>query len=195
MKKEKVSSKKREQIIDSTIKLMQKVGFEDSTIRMICDVANISIGTFYHYFNDKQDLLNAILKRIDTYLTEEVEPTLTDENELENLLKFAAAFAQDTKQTGSIYGGIISTSLIPLPNTPEEIRKERLRPLYHLPAAIIKRGQEKNQFSRDFEPEELADKLIMSLRGCAMEWARRNYHYDIEAYIADYLRMFSKILY
>ena len=40
---------KRNKIIESTIKLIQSVGFEKVSIRTICETAHISIGTFYHY--------------------------------------------------------------------------------------------------------------------------------------------------
>ena len=43
---------KRQQIIESAKSIIEEVGFENVTVRGICDVANISIGTFYHYFND-----------------------------------------------------------------------------------------------------------------------------------------------
>ena len=54
-------SDKRRQIIASTIKLLRKTGFEKVSVRAICQNADISIGTFYHYFRDKDDLLRAML--------------------------------------------------------------------------------------------------------------------------------------
>ena len=47
---------KRKQIIEATKSIMDEIGFENVTVRGICKAANISIGTFYHYFNDKGDI-------------------------------------------------------------------------------------------------------------------------------------------
>ena len=50
-----VDSKQR--IIDTTIDLIRKNGADYITVRNVCAAADLSIGTFYHYFRDKDDLL------------------------------------------------------------------------------------------------------------------------------------------
>jgi AcrR family transcriptional regulator len=50
-----VNSKQR--IIDTTIDLIRKNGADYITVRNVCAAADLSIGTFYHYFRDKDDLL------------------------------------------------------------------------------------------------------------------------------------------
>lgn len=194
MGQRKESKKKKDHILDSAIKLVQKIGFEETTIRAICDVANISIGTFYHYYSDKQELLSDILKMIDSFLVDEIVPKMTKDTELENLRIYVEGFAKDTKQTGSSYGSVISTTLIPLPQTQEDIKKEHLRPLYMIPMEVIKRGQENGEFTKEFLAEELVDKLIMSLRGCSMEWARRNYTFDVEVYMLDFFTLYARCI-
>ena len=81
-------SDNRRQIIDSTIKLLHKTGFEKVSVRAICQNAGISIGTFYHSFRDKDDLLHAVLGGIDEYLLDEIQPRLTCDSQLENLRAF-----------------------------------------------------------------------------------------------------------
>ncbi len=50
-----VNSKQR--IIDTTIDLIRKKGADYITVRNVCAAADLSIGTFYHYFRGKDDLL------------------------------------------------------------------------------------------------------------------------------------------
>jgi AcrR family transcriptional regulator len=183
----------RNKIIDCTIKVMQKLGFEETSVRVICDAAGISIGTFYHYFNDKTELLNLILQRIDVFLVNEIEPILKNNSELENLKLFVNYFSRDTKLTGAVYGSVISSPYIPLPSTPEAVQKERQRPLYRIPTEIILRGQKSGEFKNEYTAEEIVDFLIMSLRGCSMDWARRSCSYNIEEYMEAFIDMFSKI--
>ncbi len=76
---------KREEIIEVTIGLAQQSDFKLMSIRNICEAANIAIGTFYYYFSSKEDLLNAILFKIDPFLTENILPKLPSESEAENL--------------------------------------------------------------------------------------------------------------
>ena len=52
----------REKIIDTTISIIREKGADALTIRNVCDTAGLSIGTFYHYFRDKDDLMMYFLK-------------------------------------------------------------------------------------------------------------------------------------
>lgn len=185
---------KKEAIINSTISVMQKLGYEETSVRAICDAANISIGTFYHYFKDKSELLLCILGKIDVYLEEEVAPILTSSSDRENLRQFALGFARQTVGSGSAYGGVLSSPSIPLPGQESERLRERQRTLYRLPREIILHGQESGEFLTDFSAEELVDKLITCLRGCAMDWARRDFCYDIEAYIGSFMDIFCSAI-
>jgi len=47
----------KQKIIDTTIDLIRKNGADYITVRNVCAAADLSIGTFYHYFRDKDDLL------------------------------------------------------------------------------------------------------------------------------------------
>lgn len=180
---------KRNKIISSAIMVMQEIGYEETSVRAICEATNISIGTFYHYFRDKTELLNLILGQIDIYLQEEITPTLNDPSDLNNLKNFALGFARETANTGILYGGVLSSPKIPLPNTEEAIHLEKERPLYTIPKNIILHGQSTGEFNVKYEADDIVDKLITCLRGCSMDWARRNFTYDIEKYISSLVDM------
>ena len=51
-------------IIDATIALIKKSGADSVTVRNVCEKADVSIGTFYHYFRDKDDLMIYFLREI-----------------------------------------------------------------------------------------------------------------------------------
>ena len=189
-------SDKRRQIIDSTIKLLRKTGVEKVSVRTICQNADISIGTFYHYFyfRDKDDLLRAVLGDIDEYLLDEIQPKLTHDSQLENLRAFALSFADSTVSTGSLYGSIISSTNVPLPATDEERAREHERPLYRIPRGILLEGQRTGEFRADLDADFVTDSLILFLRDCAMDWARRSFSYDLRACIRRTLDTFSRCL-
>ena len=52
----------REKIIDTAISIIRENGADALTVRNVCDTAGLSIGTFYHYFRDKDDLMMYFLK-------------------------------------------------------------------------------------------------------------------------------------
>ena len=47
----------RQKLIDTTIKLIRRDGADGVTVRNVCAEAGLSIGTFYHHFQNKDDLL------------------------------------------------------------------------------------------------------------------------------------------
>ena len=47
----------KQKLIDTTVELIKKYGADTITSRSVCEEAGLSIGTFYHHFQNKDDLL------------------------------------------------------------------------------------------------------------------------------------------
>ena len=47
----------RQILIDTAVALIRKYGADHITVRSVCEEAGLSIGTFYHHFKNKDDLL------------------------------------------------------------------------------------------------------------------------------------------
>ena len=69
--KEQEHTAKRNEILDAALQLVYSKGYEKMTIQDILDHLQISKGAFYHYFNSKVDVLEAVVERM---ATEQVEP-------------------------------------------------------------------------------------------------------------------------
>lgn len=52
----------KEKIINTTISIIREKGADAVTVRDVCTDAGLSIGTFYHHFRDKDDLMIYFLK-------------------------------------------------------------------------------------------------------------------------------------
>ena len=52
----------RKKIIDAAVTLIRTKGADAVTVRSVCREADLSIGTFYHYFRDKDDLMMFFLR-------------------------------------------------------------------------------------------------------------------------------------
>jgi AcrR family transcriptional regulator len=194
MKRNEKSAIKRDEIVDKVIAMLNHLDFKDATVRMICEAAEISVGTFYHYFSEKNDLVTEILGRIDNYLAAQVLPILNSEDEIENMIKFGKGFAKYTNGVGNATGSIISTADFPLPNTEDGILAERRRMLYTIPKEIMVRGQQKGQIARDLDVNETIDLLVISLRGHSLEWSRRSRIYSIEDKVTQFMMLFTRMI-
>lgn len=58
---EAIRDKRKDKIINKTLKLFATKGFDDITIDDISKVSNCAHGLFYHYFDVKEDLYNATI--------------------------------------------------------------------------------------------------------------------------------------
>jgi AcrR family transcriptional regulator len=64
---------RRNEILDVALKLVYSKGYEKMTIQDILDELHISKGAFYHYFDSKAEVLEALVERM---VVEQVEPML-----------------------------------------------------------------------------------------------------------------------
>ena len=55
----------REKIIASAVEIIKEIGAEAITVRNVCERANVSIGTFYHWFDGRDDLMMTFVRDID----------------------------------------------------------------------------------------------------------------------------------
>ena len=78
---------RRNEILDSAQRLVYSKGFEQMTIQDILDDLHISKGAFYHYFDSKPALLDALLDRMKQEAEQVVMPIFHDpgRNALEKL--------------------------------------------------------------------------------------------------------------
>ncbi|AWI03415.1 TetR/AcrR family transcriptional regulator [Clostridium drakei] len=58
------SSLKRNNILEAAAKIFSEKGYIEASIKNITDEANVAVGTFYNYFNDKEEVLEQIYEEI-----------------------------------------------------------------------------------------------------------------------------------
>jgi TetR/AcrR family transcriptional regulator, transcriptional repressor for nem operon len=89
--KEKEYAEKRSEILDVAQRMVYTKGYEQMTIQDILDGLQISKGAFYHYFDSKQAVLEALIERMTQEGVELITPVVKDP-ELPALEKFARFF-------------------------------------------------------------------------------------------------------
>ena len=93
---------RREAFVDAALRLTQAKGYEQMSIQDVLDAVEASRGAFYHYFDSKQALLEAMVDRITDAALTEVEPIVDDPSlpaipKLERLFGGIAQFKTDRK--------------------------------------------------------------------------------------------------
>ena len=61
-------------VLQSALDLMREKGYANTTIREVCLSAGVSVGTFYSYFNSKEDVFSDIFKVADELFSVKLFP-------------------------------------------------------------------------------------------------------------------------
>jgi AcrR family transcriptional regulator len=93
---------RREAFVDAALRLTQTKGYEQMSIQDVLDAVDASRGAFYHYFDSKQALLEAMVDRIADGALATVEPVVDDPDlaaipKLERFFGGIAQFKTDRK--------------------------------------------------------------------------------------------------
>ena len=70
-KRELKTEQTRQTILDVSLRLFRRYGFERTSIQDICREANVSVGSLYHLFDSKTAIINYILRRVDSFYVDE----------------------------------------------------------------------------------------------------------------------------
>lgn len=78
LKNESKSYQKRKAILEAAARVFSNKGYIDSSIKNITDEASVAVGTFYTYFDNKEDVLEQIYEEISQRSLEIVEQSSID---------------------------------------------------------------------------------------------------------------------
>lgn len=164
--------KTRKKIYDVSIELMDKNGFDATTIEEISKKAGVSVGAFYHYFKSKNDIFFEIYKKHDEYFENEVVQHLTQENSFDQIITFFKYYAMYNKNDGLEF-------VRQLYNSQNKFFIDHGRYMYVLLEKIIANGQEKNEIIKDLTAENISDYLFIMARGIVYDWCLHEASYDL----------------
>lgn len=171
----------KELVYKAALELMEENGYRAATIRDICKRANVSVGTFYSYFNAKSDVIREIYLSGDNFFLESVAPELEDKSCYEQLRLFLRYYAQINIETG--------LDIVKVLYNPDNEWFRQTRPMQSVLEAIIRRGQESGELRANLEIAKIMDYFFDLLRGICYNWCVYDGGFDLEARMTGSLDM------
>jgi AcrR family transcriptional regulator len=94
---------RREAFVDAAWRLIQAKGYEQMSVQDVLDALDASRGAFYHYFDSKAALLQAVVERMVEESTAQLRPVLADPGlsaleKLTSLFSGVARYKHDQKE-------------------------------------------------------------------------------------------------
>ncbi|OGO37854.1 MAG: hypothetical protein A2W35_03070 [Chloroflexi bacterium RBG_16_57_11] len=166
--KEEAFAARRNEILDAARRLVYSKGYEQMTIQDILDDLHISKGAFYHYFDSKGAVLNALVERM---VTDEVLPLVLpivqapDLSAVEKLERyFDTSFRWKTAQKDFM----LALLSVWVADENAIVRQKMFSTSVKLVtpplAEIIRQGVQEGVFTTDY-PEQVSHAIIYILQG------------------------------
>ena len=182
----------KQQIINAAVMLIKRDGAEQLTVRKVVEASGLSIGTFYHHFKDKDDLLMDFVKESsfsDTVLTAPLsEPAARICELYMHLIRrymdlgcdFMKSFYTTGNQALSAYMGTGNGAF-----QPDTVMA---RCELELTSAKAERF-----LSADADPHELSKDICTIVKGCVFEWCLSDGRINVEKTLLRILKRYLKV--
>ncbi len=181
LSKQQLKSKEtKEKIFQAAKKILQKNGYENLSIKNICEEAGVSNGSFYHHFKTKDDLLSYYIEDQPS-----MAPDLLDTPANAEEAKFAIVgvylnYAKYCKELGvDFIAGYYTPRNQALNPT---IRTERPYPIVTV-QHYLETAASANVIRTKLSIEEIVTDIRMLVIGNVFEWAMTNGQADFEGNI------------
>ena len=158
---------RREAFLDVAQRFVQTKGFESMSIQDVLDELDASKGAFYHYFDSKQALLEAVVERFADAAIATLAPVLGDPEmpalrKLERIFTGIATYKAEQKEF--VLGIIVVWNSDGNAVVREKLRRLTVNRLVPLLSPVIKQGIDDGTFAAQ-SPEETAMVLTSLMQG------------------------------
>ena len=176
----------RDRLLKSSLKLMKEKGYQNTTVREICNDAKVSIGTFYSYFPAKEDLFLNIYMEGDRFFTDSVALNLSGSTIAEKIVDFFRYYTRLHLNTGLELMKILFQS--------DNKFFSRYRPMQKVLEDIVQGGLESGELKTEMTSREIVDFFFVLARGCCYNWCITDGSYDLERQTTEYVSIALKAM-
>ena len=188
LSKQQLKSKEtKERIFQAAKQIIQKSGYENLSIKNICEQAGVSNGSFYHHFKTKDDLLSFYIENQPSVHPNLFEMPDAPEAIKETIIQVYINYASYCRELGvdfiAGYYNPRNQALNP------SIRTERPYPIVTV-QNYLEKIEQSGAFTMKLSIPEILTDIRMIVIGNAFEWALRHGDADFEQNIKRSLNQY-----
>ncbi len=168
--RERKKARLRQQIIDTSIKLFRKHGYEDTRIDDIVHVLEISQPTFFRYFPSKDEVLREVGERGYACICERLRSELSSKAETEERLRrLYVSMAREVEADRKLWQAVVLSGAM------DAVRSAGLRGHEEAAASLLReiltQGQRRGEVTRAFPVVHLAEFMEGLYNTVVRQWA------------------------
>ncbi len=162
---------RRNQILDAATIVFVRLGFQHARMDDIVEESGLSKGTLYWYFKSKEDIINAILRRLFTGELENLESLLEAEGTVsERLIQLTSDRVAGMKRMSNLIPIIFEFYAVAVHQQwVQQFIGEYFKHFRELIEALIRQGVERGEF-RPVNTTEAAISLASMYEGLTIHW-------------------------
>lgn len=147
----------RKAIVESAIKIFEEKGYQETSVADIMNDADLGIGTFYNYFESKEEILKSLLSEIIVEINLHFETLLRQDMMVKDMLRemfFLTARILDEKRfVLPLFLSAAHKGTIPK----EQMKAKGGLTFKHIFDQIVRAGQDSGEFRSDIPAEVITE--------------------------------------
>jgi AcrR family transcriptional regulator len=168
--RERKKARLRQQIIDTSVRLFRKRGYENTRVEDIVQLLEISEPTFFRYFPSKDAVLREVGRLGFRCMNEHLQSELSsDASTGERLSRLYEDMAREVVSDPPLWRAIVLSGAMDPVRSPEMRRVEEIA--CTLLTEILKEGQKRGEITRVFPLPHLAEFMQALYRTTVRHWA------------------------
>ena len=179
----------RGKIIDAAWQLFYRQGYDDTTVEEIIEASGTSRGSFYHYFQGKDDLLSTLADVFDRKyeeLVETMDPEMDRFDQLMYLNRELFAMLENSISL-DLVARLYSSQLV---TRGDKSLMDHNRIYYRLLRQIVLQGQERGELRLDVTANEIVRAYALCERALIYDWCLSGGDYSLTQYAKAMMPMF-----
>jgi AcrR family transcriptional regulator len=168
--RERKKARLRQQIIDTSIRLFRKKGYEKTRVDDIVRALEISQPTFFRYFPGKDAVLREVGRRGFACVKEHLETELSNEaSTADRLRRMYRGMAREVESDRPLWRAVVLSGAMDPVRSPEMRRPEEIA--VSLLREVLLEGQKRGEITRDFPVTHLAEFMEALYTTVVRRWA------------------------
>ncbi|MFF5991274.1 TetR/AcrR family transcriptional regulator [Prauserella flavalba] len=171
----------RQALLDAAKTVFARDGFADARITDIADTAGAAHGSFYTYFDSKEEIFVALLRELEEELWHPVERSSDEPSAADpygQILRANRAYLKAYRQDRAIM--IVWEQVATLNPEVERLRRDAADRFAHRIAVAIEHWQQKGIADPALDPEYAAVALTGMVSNFVYRWSARDADYDLD---------------
>lgn len=176
----------KEKIVLAAWTLFYEKGYDQTTVDDIIELSGTSKGSFYYYFNTKDELLSTLSDLLDEYYDELEDAMDSGMNNFDKLLilNYEVHTKMERKINLDLLASLYSTQLIA---KGQRHMLDQNRKYYKLVRRIVEEGQRRGEIKGDKSIEEITKYYTLCERALVSDWCLSRGEYSLGEYSKEYM--------